>query len=244
MRFGDYGDYLKRRWDELGGEAATEKVRQRTGAHREADMPWGRNDEQAQDWANQFKAAQCSIFVQIAGELHHTLGHRDVGLGSKPGGNNFPTANGPIATDIIVLKDLDGGPEVQLVDCFSSMGGPETKPGWAEIEPNSDRTWLQPPAPTGPTPIPIPVPPPTPPTPTIPPELLQRVAELETKGAELARRIDDVARSLAELAAKPTLDKTAVRALVDELLANLVVKGSTNRVVGHAHELELPVVRR
>src|SRR6185503_12743752 len=96
-RFGDYGDYLKRRCEELGFEAKTEEVRRRTGAFREADMLWGRDDVLAQNWANQFKAAQCGIFVQIAGELHHTLGHRDVGLGSKPGGNNFSTSNGPIA---------------------------------------------------------------------------------------------------------------------------------------------------
>lgn len=147
MRFGNYGVYLKTRWDVLGGEAATEAVRQKTGARTEADMPWGRNDELAQDFANQFKAAQMPIFVRIAGELHHTHGNRDVGLGSKSGGNNWQTPNGPIATDVIVLKDLDGSDAVQLVDCFSSMGGPETKPSWNEIEPNADRTFVVPPKP-------------------------------------------------------------------------------------------------
>lgn len=148
-RFGHYGEYLKKRWDELGGEAATEAVRRKTGARTERDMPWGRNDELAQDYANQFKAAQMPIFVRIAGELHHTLGHRDVGLGHKAGGNHYMTANGPIATDILVLKDLDGSGHTQLVDCFSSMGGPESKPLWNPIEENADRTWLQPPVPEG-----------------------------------------------------------------------------------------------
>lgn len=149
MRFGDYGDYLKRRWDELGGEAATQAVREKTGVYEESQMPWESSPEFANALAEQFKRAQCPIFVQIAGELHHTQGHTDVGLGYKPAGNNWETANGPIASDIIVLRSLDGEGVFQWVDCFSSMGGPEAKPQWAVIDPNYDRTWLKPPEPDG-----------------------------------------------------------------------------------------------
>jgi len=156
--FQEYGDYLIRRWDELGGEAATQAVRQRTGIFKEDQMPWGVDQTRAEALAEEFKAAQCPIFVRIAGELFHQQGHKDVGLGSKPGGNNWQTPNGPVASDIIVLKSLDGDGTFQWVDCFSSMGGPQAKPQWAVIEPNTDRAWLQPPPP-GATPDPGPKPP-------------------------------------------------------------------------------------
>lgn len=153
MRFGNYSEYLKRRWAELGGEEATERARRETGVFREQDMGWSETDAESQARAEQraevFKNAQMPIFIQIAGELHHTQGHRDVGLGKKNGGNRWELDGDDVATDILVLKDLDGGPDDQLVDCFSSMGGPETKPSWNEIEPNSDRTFVVPPVPSG-----------------------------------------------------------------------------------------------
>jgi hypothetical protein len=151
-RFGNYEDYLKRRWIELRGEDATDAARHRTGVFREQDMGWDNEATHplAEQRAEEFKKAQMPIFVQIAGELHHALGHKDVGLGKKNSGNRWELEGDDVATDIIVLKDLDGGGGVQLVDCFSSMGGPETKPMWAEIEPNSDRSFVVPPVPAGP----------------------------------------------------------------------------------------------
>lgn len=146
-RFNEYGDYLVQRWKELGGEAATDAVRKRTGIEKEEQMPWGVDQQRAEALAEEFKAVQCPIFVRIVGELHHKQGHKDVGLGRKNGGNNWQTSNGPVASDIIVLKSLDGDGSFQWVDCFSSMGGPAAKPGWAVIEPNTDRTWLEPPPP-------------------------------------------------------------------------------------------------
>jgi hypothetical protein len=92
MRFENYGDYLTRRWEELGFEAATEAVRQRTGVFKEDQMPWTTDQPRAEALAEEFKAVQCPIFVRIVGELHHQQGHRDVGLGRKPGGNNWQTA--------------------------------------------------------------------------------------------------------------------------------------------------------
>jgi hypothetical protein len=108
MRFENYGDYLTRRCEELGFEAATEAVRQRTGVFKEDQMPWTTDQPRAEALAEQFKAVQCPIFIRIVGELHHQQGHGDVGLGRKPGGNNSMTAVGPVASDIIVLKSLDG----------------------------------------------------------------------------------------------------------------------------------------
>lgn len=189
MRFGDYGEYLKRRWDELGGEAATEAVRRSTGARTERDMPWNTDPVRAQFYADQFRAAQCAIFVEIAGELHHTFGHADVGLGRKPSGNHYESASGPVATDIIVLKDLDGGAEVQLIDCFSSMAGPESKPRWDAVEPNSDRTWVQPPVPAGAQPQPSPEPAPEP---VAPPSdaVLEAIAALDRKVDALRQNVE------------------------------------------------------
>jgi len=149
-KFQEYAEYLTRRWAELGGEAATQAVRQRTGIFREEQMPWTTDQPRAEALAEEFKAVQCPIFVRIAGELFHQQGHKDVGLGRKPSGNNWQTPNGPVASDIIVLKSLDGDGTFQWVDCFSSMGGPGAKPQWGVIEPNTDRTWLEPPPPDGP----------------------------------------------------------------------------------------------
>jgi len=163
MRFGNYRDYVHKRCDDLGFEDRTEEVRNRTGVHSDADMGWDTNPEQAEGYQRQFKAVQMPIFVQIAGELHHKIGHKDVGLGKKNGGNNWTLPSGEkIATDIIVLKDLDGSGATELIDCFSSMGGPESKPRWDAIEPNSDREFIVPPVPgqVDPGPIDPPVEPP------------------------------------------------------------------------------------
>lgn len=147
--FGDYGDYLARRWEELGGEAATQKVREKTGVYTEDQMQWDDHPELAEARAEEFKRVQCPIFVQIVGELYHLQQHHDVGLGEKKSGSHWETENGPIASDIIVLKSLNGDGSFQWVDAFSSMGGPESKPQWAVIEPNYDRKWLEPPVPDG-----------------------------------------------------------------------------------------------
>jgi hypothetical protein len=151
MRFGNYEAYLKTRWTELDGEGATDAARRETGVFREQDMGWDNEATHplAEQRAEVFKRAQMPIFIQIAGELHHKHGHRDVGLGKKNSGNRWELPGDDVATDILVLKDLDGSDAVQLVDCFSSMGGPETKPGWNEIEPNSDRSFVVPPVPAG-----------------------------------------------------------------------------------------------
>lgn len=148
--FNNYEDYLKARCNDLGFEAATQEVRQRLGIYKEDQMPWETNEPLAQQYAEEFKKAQCPIFVEIAGEMHHVQGNHDVGVGSKPDGNNWTMPDGrKIASDIIVLKSLDGDGSFQWVDAFSSMGGPEAKPQWAVIEPNYDRSWIVPVVPGG-----------------------------------------------------------------------------------------------
>jgi hypothetical protein len=212
MRFGNYGDYLKQRWDELGAEAAIEAVRQRLGIFKESQMPWDTDEERGHHLAAEFLKAQMPIFVRIAGELHHVQGHADVGLGKKTGGNRWETVNGPIATDILVLRDLDGSDAVQLVDCFSSMGGPETKPGWNEIEPNADREFVVPPVPAGDAPDISDPQKPTGPVGSvfridIAPAVAELLKPLEAENAELRKRIEALearpaAASGAELAEK------------------------------------------
>jgi hypothetical protein len=224
MRFGNYGDYLEKRWKELGGEAATEAVRQRLGIFTEDQMPWATDEERGHQLAAEFLKAQMPIFVRIAGELHHLQGHRDVGLGKKTGGNRWETTNGPIATDILVLRDLDGSDAVQLVDCFGSMGGPETKPGWNAIDPNADREFVVPPVPEDAPVITDPQQPTGPVGSRIVIDFAPIVAELlkplEAENAELRKRIEVLEARPAPTASKLLPAQIALRDYKGEYLSS------------------------
>jgi hypothetical protein len=153
--FRKYDTYLKKRWAELGVEEKTEAVRQKTGVRSVEDF-MALDDAHQHEAEKLFKEAQCPAFFQILGELHHVMGHKDVGAGRKDGGNMWQG----MATDIIVIKETDeqgnviSNNNVQLIDAVSDMGGPDAGPsGWAVIAPNSDRRFVVPPVPADFTPV-------------------------------------------------------------------------------------------
>jgi hypothetical protein len=105
-----------------------------------------------------YKAVQCPAMVQVAGELFHLKGHRDVGLSTKNAGNNWTLPDGrKIAVDIITIKPTDDAGKVVpgsfvLVDCMASSGSADTRPVWQVLGENTDssRPALEPPVPPAP----------------------------------------------------------------------------------------------
>ena len=141
--------YLERRWVELGVPQQIAAVKQATGIQNDAEMTALRHRAEAgdadartrHDAAEQkFREAQCPPFFQIIAELYWG-GKRDVGLGKKTSGANWEGK----ATDVIVLKPLEGAGPVRLIDAMVANGYPDAHPGWSVMDFNPDRTWVEPP---------------------------------------------------------------------------------------------------
>jgi len=162
----NYSEYFNRRWAELRVKERSDALLQQLGLTPEqADKIFDAGGEEGDALEKKFQAIQCPALFQIAGELFHTQGKKDVGLSQKLSGNNF---NGR-ATDIFAIKPTDSagkvisGPDF-LVDVLRAGGSHRSEPTWNVLGPNNDasRKWVEPPTPGS---VPAPAPGPTPPLP-------------------------------------------------------------------------------
>lgn len=156
--------YLQRRWVELGVPDDVEAIKRDTGIQNDSEMTdlriKGEQGDSAarekhDDAERRFRAVQTPAFFEAIGELYWNKGMNDVGLGRKTGGANWEGK----ATDIIVLKPVNGAGQVLQIDAVSGNGYPDAHVGWSPIDFNPERTWEEPPHPSaGPV---DPTPPPT-----------------------------------------------------------------------------------
>ena len=175
MIYRDYSDYVERRWRELQVEETMMRVLDGLGLSTdEIEAIYKRKDKpRIAEIERAFYAVQCPALFRIAGELHYQLGHKDVGLSLKKGGNKWEDRG----TDVFAIKptDADGNvvPGIDvLVDVMSSGGTYHSRPIWKVHGANNDskRKWVLPPQPdASPVPAPGPVPP-APPSPGPDPE--------------------------------------------------------------------------
>lgn len=171
MTFRNFGDYLIRRWNELGVPEKTAEVTRknsvtkteraalknlsdvRKSGRKMATKP----PKRLLDLEEAYKAVQCPAFVRIVGELFHEHGKKDVGLNTKDSGNNWTLEDGrKVATDIVAIKPTDASGKVvagnfHLIDAISSSNSADARPGWNDIgeNGNSARPWVEPPVPSG-----------------------------------------------------------------------------------------------
>ena len=177
--------YIEKRWYELGIPAETERIRVKHGGptQKQINEWYATGDPRGPAIGNELFHLHAPAFHRILGELHWHKGFKDVGAGRKTNGHHWQG----MAEDVVVLKPLDtsgniiSGP-VRLIDAVFAMGGVDARIVWNTLDPNSERTWVEPqhpgtpapdptpaPAPT-PDPVPVPEPPPLPPV-VIPPPI-------------------------------------------------------------------------
>jgi hypothetical protein len=146
---------------------------------------------------------------------------------------------GKIPADIIVWKDTK-----EHFDILTGADRPEdTQPTWDAKGPARDGwEWLEVPATILPTP-------PSQPTETKPDpsavalnEIRNRLVALEALVERQAQRIVDSERTTAALAARIEALESKPEPKIE--LPELFVEGPTDRVLGHAHTISLPVRRR
>lgn len=140
--------YMQQRWRELDVAGQIQPIKDEFGVTDNRGMERLRDvDRGSHDRAEEkFRAIQAPAFFRIVGELYWQKGFKDVGLGRKTGGTRWEDK----ATDIIVLKPLNGDGKVRLVDAINGAGYPEAAPTWGVIEDNPERTWVEPPRVEGP----------------------------------------------------------------------------------------------
>lgn len=198
LNYRSYERHVADRWHQLNGPGVTEAKRIQLGfSHEELDAILAREDDQSHGIAEEFKAVQCPIFVQIVAELHHVHGFKDVGLSTKNTGNRWEMPDGrSCATDIITVLPTDANGNVvagnfHIIDALSSIGSNRTSPSWTDHGENKDpnRPWMLPPAPDG---VVLPPPGPTPkPTGKIPRDQKHAYWREDTERQECSRDCTD-----------------------------------------------------
>jgi hypothetical protein len=186
MTYREFSAYFAQRWNELGVPEATAEVTRRMkvtsrervklrgmavqrriaeGGNNYARRTLSTISKRIETLEQAYKSVQCPAVMQIAGELHHDRGNRDVGLSTKNGGTRWTLKDGrTVADDIITIKPTDGAGNVvsgnfTLVDAVVSIGSADARPTWSVLGPNTDssRPWALPPVPERAEPEPKPI---------------------------------------------------------------------------------------
>jgi hypothetical protein len=169
------------------------------------------------------KASATAFRQLVAATLYRQDGNWGE-LTKRPGENQSHDGR---AVDAVIYR-----PEMQVVDIISDAGsGKPTVPAWSETVRRQGNDWAVPSLI-----VPVVFQPPVEPEPPVvtPPPVDPRIEQLQGEQRLTARLLADVALALDRAVARiAALEKAEYR-----------VQGQTSRWIGHAHSVDLPVVRR